>query len=493
MEIRKRGDKSVEAYLNALRSGKSKNNHCNLVVLGEERVGKTSLIKGLLGKDFDPDCKSTQGVQIDQIQTVAESVDIVLPLDSNQPLAEVWVAVEPLKRVKEHYVESVAEAVTDADPKLPEEKIEDYDVATTEEELAIEVEEIIKELQPLEQQRKPQKKRKYPKSPTDSSRPQSKRKPPQSTEIADVHSQSVVSHQDHTQHPQVQSRGGTQTQPQGHEPQHATSPPRESISYSDSKEIGRRLRQKAKHQRNLIFHAIDFAGQSLYRPMHHCFITHRAVYIVVFKLTDILDQIKDKNPLIDPVIHEIRYWLNNIIAHSKVANKLEHPKIFLVGTHKNGDPSGKNTQPLNDKEVEEINEKIVKVFVADVHEDRYCNAIQFISDEGEGHIVFSVENSHTSKHDPNRRESGILKFMKRIEEVKGELTFLNDDFPVSYMRFELKLLQMREERKQHPLSTTRKDVEDWTKDCGIGAEGVDTAIQFFHDIRVIVDQGKVLS
>ena len=34
----------------------------------------------------------------------------------------------------------------------------------------------------------------------------------------------------------------------------------------------------------LTFHTLDFAGQKLYRPMHHCFIIQNAFYIVVFNL-----------------------------------------------------------------------------------------------------------------------------------------------------------------------------------------------------------------
>ena len=494
LEILKRGDQSVKAFLDALLEGKAKNNHCNLVVLGEERVGKTSLIKGLLGKEFDPECKSTQGVQIDQIETVVERVDILLPDDPSQindKANKVWEAVNPLDRVKDHFAESIVEAVTEADPKPKEDEPEDYDDSISEVDLVSQVDDIVKELKPLQQRRSKPKKRKHPKADSGS---HSKKKKSQKSAKARSPTVTSSSHQEvvGSASSQTVRARGSQTGYKGLEPAPSVlASARESISYSDSKAIAKKMKQRSKKGANLIFHAIDFAGQALYRPMHHCFITHRAVYIVVFKLTEMLKYIRGEKLQKDP-IREVQYWLNNIIAHASEESQEDKPKIFLVGTHRNGDQYSKDTAshygPLSDEDVQEVNEKLMNKFIMNSEDMKYCDFIQFTSSKG-GCIVFAVENSLTSKKNEQRSSSGIHQLMSRISEIRDKISFLRENFPTSYIKFEQKLLEMQEKRKDCHLSTRRGELIEWAAECGIiGEEGIKTAIQFYHDIRVIIDQ-----
>ena len=518
IEIRKRGPQSIDAYLKALREGKAKNNHCNLVVLGEERVGKTSLIKSLLGKEFDPNCKSTQGVQLDQIETIAERIEIVGPvvdLPEDERQAEVWEVVNPKKRVRDHYVDTVAEAVADADPKGLQDN-EEHKEEISEEDLMHEIDEIIEVLKPQDERNKAAIRIKRKKRPHQQRTTKPER--PKKTGQASGRSEDPIPSDPHqsTSEPTASTRTATQA-PKSSSPQMSDENPiigeinrraqdpvqdrqhpppmRESISYEDSTAIAQKVKQKRKRkQDNIVFHTIDFAGQSLYRPMHHCFITHRAMYVVVFKLTDLLRHIQNDEQLDKNPISEIRYWLNNIIAHASVARdgdtieeNEKSPKIFLVGTHKNGDKAVQ--RPLGDDEVKKINEELMNIFVIDVNEKRYRYSIQQAKSEG-GCIVFAVENSLTAKHDERRRESGILHFMSRIDAIKERIPFLHEEFPTSYIKLEQKLLEMEEKRKAQPLATTRQEVESWARECGITEqEGINTAVQFYHDIRVIVDQG----
>ena len=491
----------MKAFLEALLEGKAKNNHCNLVVLGEERVGKTSLIKAFLGKDFDPECKSTQGVQIDQIETVAERVDIILPDDSSQigdKVDKVWEAVNPSDRVKDHFAESVVEAMTEADPKPKEEEPEDYDDDISEVDLMSQVDDIVKELKPLEQRRSKPKKRKSPRTDSGSQSKKKKYQKSQSAESAKTRPPAITSSSyqddiDSASSQTVRARG-SQRRYRGLEPaQSVTTSVRESISYSDSKAIAKKMKQRSKKGANLIFHAIDFAGQALYRPMHHCFITHRAVYIIVFKLTEMLKHIRGEKLQKDP-IREVQYWLNNIIAHASIKEESQEdkPKIFLVGTHRNGDHYSKDTAshcgPLSDEDVEEVNEKLMNKFIMNSEDMKYRDFIQFTSSKG-GCIVFAVENSITSKKDEQRSSSGIHQLMSRISKIRDKILFLRENFPTSYIKFEQKLLEMQEKRKDCHLSTRRGELIEWAVECGItGEEGIKTAIQFYHDIRVIIDQ-----
>ena len=507
LEIRKRGEKSIDAYLKALREGKTKNNRCNLIVLGEERVGKTSLIRSLLGMDFDPECAPTEGVKMIQVET-AEFVEIVVPaveFTDTQEQLEVWkAAVSPEKRASEQITDLVAKAVTEADPKHLKGLVEENRNEKLERDLLNEVKKIIRRLKLAEEKHKSTqlKNKRHPlhlqtkneihlKAPT-----LAPILPPSVNQSPKLVSFQKVPHPPKPPAPwtKIPVEATVEVDQTSRDPSaedannKASVQTSESMSYQESTAVAKKVyKNTEKEQENIIFHAVDFAGQSHYRLMHHCFITHRAIYLVVFKLTDLLNHIQDKGSHKKDPVFEMRYWLNNIIAHASI-DKIEnngHPKIFLVGTHKKGENGIGNS--ISEKDMSIINQHLLKVFVEDTDETRYQNSVQWCHDTG-GEVVFAIENSMTKSH---RAKSGICHLMSHIQASFKEIPFLQGDFPISYMRFEKKLFEMREERKNEPLVTTRKEVETWAKECGISDdEGVDTAIQFFHDIRVIIDQSK---
>ena len=454
-----------------------------------------------MGKEFDPNSKPTQGVKLDQIRTLAECVSIeMLGQDTWEPV------IDPMKRISDKHSDIVASAVSEANPKPITNIDEHMNTQLDEKDLLKEVEDVIQTIKKQHQRElstsiqlvtapsvTTQSKPYQSPPPTVNWYPSFQHKPLSrhtSIKIVDPSTNKEVKEERTIRAPKVFPVSAVNPtskhirQVRKIEPDVTLA----SLPRSDIMDIARKVKLKKRpmvKEGNVIFHAIDFAGQALYRPMHHCFITHHAVYFVVFKLTDLIKHIKGEETESDP-IKELRYWLNNIIAHSKVTKQDEDPKIFLVGTHKNGDQS---QVALTENEINEIDKKLKEVFL-NIEEKRYDKVFQFESDEG-GKIVFPLENSHTTKADQRRSESGILKLMKRIEEIKADITFLSNDFPTSYMRFELKLLEMQKKKGQQPLVTKRKEVETWARDCGIDEQGINTAIQFYHDIRLIVDQGMM--
>ena len=64
-EIIARGPGAKHAYENALKNGKVKVYRGRIMFIGQDRAGKTSLKKHLLGLPFDPDEQSTDGVEVD--------------------------------------------------------------------------------------------------------------------------------------------------------------------------------------------------------------------------------------------------------------------------------------------------------------------------------------------------------------------------------------------------------------------------------------------
>ena len=64
-EIRVRGPRAERAFQRAMQSGKVNVYRGRIMFLGQDRAGKTSLKKSLLGLPFDPKQESTVGVEVD--------------------------------------------------------------------------------------------------------------------------------------------------------------------------------------------------------------------------------------------------------------------------------------------------------------------------------------------------------------------------------------------------------------------------------------------
>ena len=64
-EIQAQGPRAQAAYQKALQGGSVQVYRARIMLLGQERAGKTSLKKFLLGIPFDPDEESTVGVTVD--------------------------------------------------------------------------------------------------------------------------------------------------------------------------------------------------------------------------------------------------------------------------------------------------------------------------------------------------------------------------------------------------------------------------------------------
>ena len=71
-EIRVRGTRAKRAFQKALQTGKVKVYRGRVMLLGQDRAGKTSLKNSLLGLPFDPNQESTVGVEVDRLKCKLE-------------------------------------------------------------------------------------------------------------------------------------------------------------------------------------------------------------------------------------------------------------------------------------------------------------------------------------------------------------------------------------------------------------------------------------
>ena len=239
-------------------------------------------------------------------------------------------------------------------------------------------------------------------------------------------------------------------------------------------DVGKRLFTvpQMAQESSLCLQVLDFAGQKEYRPMHHCFMSRRAIYTVVFNLQHLCDPEEKQKTFSD-----VKYWLNSIHAHVHISGYKYEKYIFLVGTHKD---------PGNGKRV--ITDYDIKIFSSELQEylfTSHCpfkNGIHFFRPSDHDLIMTGLENSM------DQSKSGIEFFTKEIEEFSKYLPFAKETYPITWLSFKDKLL------KTKVAGSPLLKIAEATKiarDCGV--EDVHTALQLFHDIGVIIYPGKCTS
>ena len=112
-EILARGPRAQRAYERALQIGKVKVYRGRIMILGQDRAGKTSLKKSLLGLPFDPQENSTIGVEVDPSRCELEVAQV-----------KNW---EPTERKKFDFAEDMAKLVArDLNQTVDQENVSDF-------------------------------------------------------------------------------------------------------------------------------------------------------------------------------------------------------------------------------------------------------------------------------------------------------------------------------------------------------------------------------
>ena len=86
LEIEARGEKAKLAYQSALKDGAVNFNRGRVLFIGQDRAGKTSLKKSLIGLPFNSKEKSTDGIEVDpsKFQLDVDEVRNWQPIDERK-------------------------------------------------------------------------------------------------------------------------------------------------------------------------------------------------------------------------------------------------------------------------------------------------------------------------------------------------------------------------------------------------------------------------
>ena len=466
-EIKKRGEHAVELYRKALREGKMKIPRCNLLVLGEECAGKTSLIRLLTGKGFERNLERTHGIDDHVVDTRAIST-------------LTWKEVEQQNQERENDDLFVTGLVKEMGPLEPlnqqKQRKEKTEEVVSKDMLLSDIDEIFSVMEHVQKPSSPAASRSHQDAPVQQQ----------------AHNQALHS----TKQPTMPKEDRPVINAGEPKPNNATEPSPESqetevdietqetsrqegikLNHKQIQLINKRLKSQDKKEPTLHLKTYDFAGQDVYRPMHHCFITRRSLYLVVFNLQKLVASKQEGRKSLE----KIRYWLNSIHAHIYTEpNDNEMKQVFLVGTHKSPKNS-KDGRQITEDELKEIDELLVKTFYND---DRYVNHFQFLDKR----IFAAIENSCDGQDE--RETSGAEALQQALTQTSKDLKFLEEEYPLLWLRFEAKLIQMREEEKTSQV-VELSDVIKCAQQCGImDLEQIYLALIFFHDTGTIIWLGK---
>ena len=485
-EILKLGDAAVKRYRELLRKGKEKKMpRCNLIALGEQRVGKTCLLCLLMGGKFIPDRDPTRGIDNERVDVTTTSVSLS---------SETWQKIEPEDVARSNdrqFTSSIAEDFSSdfaSSPKLMDVP-EPHDLLKQIKEIEEYLQETEAKLPRIPRPKRPAAAQNKSSDITTAKPKKMKRSEPEPQRDAaseDVTSpaqpERVAERQAPKEQPVVPKR--SVRKPNRRDSPYLAFPPSTRPGRAITQAIGLGLAKEivstakkgsATKEPVLQYNTLDFAGQREYRAMHHCFIVRRAIYLVVFNLQLLKQALYTCNAETETALEEITYWMNSIHAHVHKMGQEPHLKrMILVGTHRS--PPGQ--EPISDEELSKIDAKLCELFKNTPILDDVFRA---------GDTVWTAAIESSLDGEDQREESGASPLQKAIHEAWNELPFKDEAYPTTWLRFEAFLQRKRGTDTQIvEASSIKKEAKE---KFGIGDENeedIELALGFFHDIGSLV-------
>ena len=509
-EILKRGEEAVHVYKQALKNGKTQIPRVKFVLLGEAGHGKTSLLRLLEGEEFVPEWNSTEGIECGLVssETLDGTDDACWKKNDRFNSIDAYSGILG-KNLPEPEVAATAKSKTIWD---------DLTEAGADQHIArlfrfppprVAVPLSSRPTQPLAMF-----------APTHGV-PSAGLAPCHGVQEAHLHSPSSQHHlrspqrtqppplypavdREHTRRPQPQQPQQPREAPVQEE--ESASPPQRPAEEQDPgikgqlkvtpdvsrptsvfadpvisrRNLGRRLRSRWSSAQQvekpkLTFTTYDFAGQDLYRPMHHCFITQRSVFVIVYNSQEYNKLRKEKD---ESRFKYISYWFNTVSAYTEVMGDPElgkKPPVFLVGTHR-GPYNGreKKFSKLTPEDEKEIREDLKNCYFIDDNHDRYLGHLK---GSVEDHVYF-VESSQEGE------ESGAPDLRRCLRKKADSLPYMKGEHPVQWLQLEERL----KDRGLIPLAVVKEEAKEvgfLFPPSGGECKEFDLAMRFLHDIGKI--------
>ena len=233
---------------------------------------------------------------------------------------------------------------------------------------------------------------------------------------------------------------------------------------------------KVKDVEKLAFTTYDFAGQPLYRPMHHCFITQRSVFAIVYNAREFCDTPKEACSKF------ISYWFNTVSAYTESYTEKEgrqlgnKPPVFLVGTHRGPynaaeDPS-RSFEQLSEEEMRRV------TGVLEDHFEKSNKCRRYVP-----HITSKSYNFVESSQ--KGKKSGAQELRSRLREKAKSLPYMKEEYPVRWLKLEEDLTSKDGLILLADVKTKARELNFHFAEVTEESPELDEALRFFHEIGVI--------
>ncbi|XP_066283380.1 uncharacterized protein [Branchiostoma lanceolatum] len=188
---------------------------------------------------------------------------------------------------------------------------------------------------------------------------------------------------------------------------------------------------------------MDFAGDEEYYSMHHIFLAHEAVYLLVFSMAE---AVRNQNRTLDRLL----FWLHSVKTHASS----EDCAVFLVGTHRDS--------------VTSLQRQEIATFLAE-HLYRSTGFSSLLVLNADNTPLFPVENSKPVDEDMICLRDAIWTMTQQANYVRRQL-------PIRWLKF----LEVAKKIEKPIVS-----LEDLRQECSlIGLENEDE----FHDVLTTFDK-----
>lgn len=450
-EILARGPLALEAYNNALAEGKSCVKRVPLMLIGQDRSGKTSLKKSLKGICFNPVEDSTVSIDVDHCHFKVTT--------------EIWMAGKKDEESKSDtaaisFEHNAARLVADTLRKkesVPEDKRVDvasarsFDSEITDLQMETQLNELVRGTGPIETSGDP--------TPTD------------------------IIHEPHDHVPAGEMPDTTILSP---EDDAFIATKEQRTEFEDVAAITEKLLQDDRVEKTEDIYSMlwDFAGQSVYYETHPLFLTARAMYFLVYDLSQ--NPHDRAKPLVKPGLYKefvdnfnlktnlnyLDFWMTSVaslasqderyvVGPETEVNKL--PPVFLVCTHADKPHDGCDPWKVAKEMFGYLKNKPHGALLSD---------------------VFVVDNTKSGSESECRE---VVRLRKVVLDVAKELPHINDDIPIKWLKYEKALQIMKKEG--HRCISLHQARHIASEVCNINIDKdneISTLLNFLHDMRILI-------
>ena len=441
-EIRARGPLALEAYSNALAEGQACVKRVPVMIVGQDRSGKTSVKKSLKGICFNPDEDSTLGIEVDRYDFKVTT--------------EIWKTGEKDEEANTGTTATSFEynaARWVADKLTTHEKIAEVKKTSPAESAGYDFEEIdnTKEREPYE-------------TLSDATFLESSINPASTNTTDDEPNLSTR-----------EVRNPTELEP---EEDLLINALEKLPNFDDvAKLLPQFLRENWEDDKEDIYSILwDFAGQSVYYVTHPLFLTRRAIYFLVY---DLSRNPSDKaTPLMKQGVYKefnadkynlktnfdyLDFWMSSLAALVDPETVLpfkKFPAVFLVCTHADHPYCARNPVELAHEIFGDLKAKPYGAHLFD---------------------VFCVDNT---KSGTKSECEEIVRLREAVHVVSKELPHVTEAIPIKWLKYEKALRALKESDYRFISLVKAKEIA--SKVCNISDNKVKTVLNFLHDLRVLI-------